>query len=757
MTVISPFHPTGAMGSGMSTDRAGSEWVGDLAAFLGRRWRTVAASCVVVLAVGVVYQVEATPKFTATSTMVIDTLAAASLQQQQPLTDSQFANGIVESQVEVLQSERVTRAVVRKLHLAHDPAFLLNGRSLMGSAIGSVTRLFSSPMPETPDGPEKAAAELLLKMMSVRRIGMSYVLELSVTSRSAVQSAHLANALVDAYVDVGLDAKNDNVRRAGAWLQQRLQELHDQAVATDSAVQSFKASANIIDTDKGLMNERHLGELNSQLVLARAHTADMRARYERAKAILQGNVLDGTVTDAMQNEAIIHLRKDYDDDARQASDWESRLGSNHAAVVGMRARMKDIETQLRAELERIAQGYLSDYKVALSSQQDIERQLDALATASSVTNANLVRLRALQSSANTYRSLYENFLQRYTQAVQDQSFPISEVQIVTRASPPLRKSHPKGIIVLGGAAMLGLAVGFALAFLRESLDGGLRMASEVRTALGVPCVGVLPAIKPRGTRNRTRREQGNAKAEDRIIRAMPPILRQAIVAPYTPFAETIRGLRVRLTKSRDRRRDIAVIGCLSALPGEGKTTVSANLATFLAQSGFRTLLVDLDLRRRSLSHILAPAASGGLVEVAGGRTPLASVLWRDPTSGLAFLPASGLAQRTEVLSDRLLASPHVSALLRDVRSDFDYVIVDLPAMLPVAEAGAAADWMDGLFMVVEWGRTRAEIVQEGIVTAELDMQRFLGVVLNKADPSALHGYGRIEYPSAGAISELTST
>ena len=131
--------------------------------------------------------------------------------------------------------------------------------------------------------------------------------------------------------------------------------------------------------------------------------------------------------------------------------------------------------------------------MALSNQKDIENQLAALVTAGDQTNNNLVHLRELQSQADAYKSLHDNFLVRYTQAVQDQSFPISEVQVVTRASVPLRKSWPKAIIVLAGGVFLGLAMGFGIALLREALDKGLHTASQVRNTLGLPCLGMLPA------------------------------------------------------------------------------------------------------------------------------------------------------------------------------------------------------------------------------------------------------------------------
>jgi succinoglycan biosynthesis transport protein ExoP len=113
----------------MQSNDTNFDWVPDLVGFVRRRWRTVLASAAVTVALAMAYVVTATPKFTVTSTILIDTVAAASFQQQPTITDSQFANGIVESQVEELWSEGVARQVVRKLRLTDNMDFLANGHS----------------------------------------------------------------------------------------------------------------------------------------------------------------------------------------------------------------------------------------------------------------------------------------------------------------------------------------------------------------------------------------------------------------------------------------------------------------------------------------------------------------------------------------------------------------------------------------------------------------------------------------------------
>jgi succinoglycan biosynthesis transport protein ExoP len=724
-------HPTRS--HEMMQSNAGSfDWVPDLAGFMRRRWATILIGMTATMALGMTYVLTATPKFTATSTILIDTQAAASFQQQPTVSDSQFANGIVESQVEVLQSAGVARDVVRKLRLTDDTAFLVNGNSLIGSIVGPIAKLFSADIAETEEGRETAATELLVKLCDVRRTGTSFVLDLAVRTTDPVMSARLANAIVSAYVEAGLNAKSNNTKRASNWMEQRIGQLHDQAITADQAAQSFKASNNIVETDKGLMNERHLGELNSQVVLARAHSAETRGRRDQIQSILSNGLFTGDVSDAMQNVVIIHLREQYVDAARQAAEWETKLGAGHVAVKTARNRMTDIETQIQTELQRIANGYENDYRAAVKSQTDIEAQLSDLVAQADGTNSNLVHLRALQSSADTYRSLYQNFLQRYTQAVQDQSFPISEVEIVTLASPPLRKSHPKGLIILGAAGMLGLGLGFAAAFLREALDSSIRTTAQIRNDLGVASLGLLPAIKPRRTVSLGHTDRGPSSNESRVIWNVPPILCQSIDAPNGAFAETIRGLRVRMTRGRVGSSNVRVIACVSALPGEGKSTTCANFAFSLAQSGFRTLLLDWDFRKQSLSQLLAPERRAGFAAVASGDVALADAVWRHVETKLDFLPADPRAAQVD------LGGIQARKQLTTLREAYDYVVIDLPAVSAVADALSAAGAVDGYLLVIEWGRTPLEVVQETL--ADLNAGSALGAVLNKVDVNALTRY-----------------
>ena len=167
------------------------------------------------------------------------------------------------------------------------------------------------------------------------------------------------------------------------------------------------------------------------------------------------------------------------------------------------------------------------------------------------------------------------------------------------------------------------------------------------------------------------------------------MMRQTVLAPFSPYAEAIRGLRIRLTRTREGRREVSVLGCASALPGEGKRRCRPTSRSSWREAGFRTLLIDGDLRKRTLSKTLAPACRAGFVDVMAEKRPLDEVLWHDAYSKLAFLPAAAVPAGVGVPN---LAGSQAQALLGRLRSAFDFIVIDLPAILPVADAAAASSW-----------------------------------------------------------------
>ena len=250
------------------------------------------------------------------------------------------------------------------------------------------------------------------------------------------------------------------------------------------------------------MNEQQLAEYNSELIQARAQTAEAKARFERVQQVLVAGDVDpvaattATVADTLHNEVISKLRSQYLEYDARASDWAQKYGPNHLAVVNLRNQMGELRRTIAEELRRTAQTYQSDYEIAKQREISVQRSLDQIVSDSQITNEAAITLHNLDSSAQTYRALYDNFLQRYMESVQQQSFPISDSRLITRAKRPLYKSSPKSFLVLALASLVGLILGGGLAIMRDISDRVFRTTAQIGEHLRADCLSLVPLAKP---------------------------------------------------------------------------------------------------------------------------------------------------------------------------------------------------------------------------------------------------------------------
>ncbi|MET4218307.1 succinoglycan biosynthesis transport protein ExoP [Bradyrhizobium sp. LB7.2] len=719
-----------------SGHRFGIEFGGAVLSFdrvtdvLRRQWPLIAATVGAALALVVVYLILAKPMYTANARIMMDTRQTQVLDKDSGTNSALIDTGFVDSQVEVINSDDLILSIVRRLRLTEDPEFNGSNPGLFTTVIGKVMAVFESREPPSQERIEHAVVESIQKGLRVERVLTTYVLSLSYRAHSPDKAVKVVNAIADAYIVGALEAKYQSTKRATEWLQQRSVELSEQATASDRAVQTFKAEHNIVGTSRGLMSEQQLSDLNTQLVQARAATAEAKARLDRIEAVSDQDLAQPTVTDALNNSVITRLRAQYLDLAAQYADWSRRYGKTHLAAVNLANKMEELRKNIADELHRIGDAYRSDYEIAKSRESSLDKNVKELVAQAGHTGQAEVKLRDLESAADTYRNLYNNFLEKLQSATQNQSFPISEARLISTATKPDRKSSPRTLLALVGGLVGGLCLGFGVAFARELLNDVLRTPAEVEDELGVKCLGVLPDIRPT---TKTRGLLSTSAKTD-----VAGLSRYVVDHPFSRFAETLRNIKVSIDVAR-LTKEIKVIGIVSSLPKEGKTTVAANFAQLIAMTGHRTILIDGDLHTRSLTRELAPNANSGLVEALNDPTAFGYHVQRSKETGLDFLPsivATRMVNSADVIASRAMAD-----LLTVLREQYEYIIIDLAPVMPVADSKAFSVLIDAMVYVIEWGATTRTALQESVSGSEILQKKLLGAVLNRANPKML---GRIE-------------
>jgi polysaccharide biosynthesis transport protein len=702
-----------------------------LKAFLGRQWRLIAFVTIFFIALGATYVIVAPNRYTARTDMIIDTKKIVWVQSEMTSENRGVDDAAVESEIETTRSEKVAGAVVRRLNLTEDPEFVGSGPGLK-QRVFALFGLAAAEKPTEEDLFQSAMATLAANVR-VNRMGRTYHEEIWYTSLDSAKAARIANGFAEAYIEDQLEAKFGATQRASEWLQQRIGELRQQASDAYKAVQDFKSAQNImISPDGKLANDVELDQLGVALAKARADTSQAKAKLDRITGILEQrskredfNIPDPIVTDALSSPIILKLRQQFLEDQNKMSEWAAKYGSNHTAVQNLRTDMFTIQNSIWDEISRIAESYKSEYQIAKSQEESIDRRMTEVFQKSATTRQSQVKLRELETAATSYRNIYETFLSRFTQSVQQQSFPSTEARVVTEATAPRKPSSPKVSLTVALAAVCGLMFGIMGAVAREQMDRKLYTRTQLEKLLGTTCLAVLPKFSGPRSRAGWFRARDDAAAFREISE----------VAPFSATAEALRYIKVAIDLHPAEGN---VIGMVSALPSEGKTTVAAAFAAFAAKNGARILLIDADLRNPSMTRLLGRSDAPGLLHLASGEKTLDQVVIKDEKHKFDFVPASTKVEFSN--SSDVLNSTVIKTMLKKARRDYDYVVVDLPPILPIVDVKAAAHLFDGFVLVVEWGSTSADEIVRATSASPLLSDRLLGAILNKADETVMRRF-----------------
>src|SRR5882672_9127822 len=720
--------------------------------FLRRQYSVIIFTAVLALSVSAIYLRITPPTYTAQVRVLFGNPKAQFVQQQSLLAaEASIDTTQLESQMQILKSKALATSVINQLKLADDPDFKDSGRALR-SIWQRIRGWFGGMPPDlqmgTPDRQMDQIVTAFDDRLSAVRLGFSSVIEIGFSASNADRAAEIANAIANAYIVDQLNAKFDASRAATAWLQDRLTELGRQALTAEREVNTFKSQNNIVAAGGKLMDEQQVTELNSRLVAARAQTSEALARLNQLEAILASNSadsasigsLDASGSEALSNPIINNLRQQYLENARREVEYSGRLGKDHLAVVNLRTQMRGIRASILDEVRRLAETSRSDFEVAKQRQEEIEKQLALAVSQSRTTNSAEPAMRELETSAKGYRNLYETFLQRYMGSVQQESFPISEARVISPAAPPVNKSKPKTGMILVLGLFGGIALGTSLGFLRDIMDRVFRTSAQLEATLNLSCLSMVPLLKDTKQKKPPplAAVQGDRELAQRTLSRSSGMYWAATAMPLSRFAESIRSIKLAIDLNPTKTSN-KIVGITSALPNEGKSTIAASLAQLIAHAGKRVIIVDCDLRNPSLSANLAPNATVGIIDVLSGARSLEEAIWRDPRTNLAFLPS---AKRTPLFhTSEILSSEQTRKLFDKLRATYDYVIVDLPPLAPIVDVRATTPLIDCFILVVEWGRTRTDVIQHALHTAPNVYEALIGTVLNKTDMQAMKRYG----------------
>ena len=672
-------------------------------------WRgktTILLSTMVAVGLAALFVLLVPHKYTATTQILIDPTDLRAVQNDIAPTIPQSDAAVlqVESQARVIASDNVLSRVVAAEGLDRDPEFM---RGALAEKYGPL-----------------AALNELQKRVQVTRPERTYVVNVSVTSEDPAKAARIANAIAQTYLTEQTEVRSNAARQISQSLTGRLKELQTRVRDAEQKVEAYKASHNIVGANGELVNEQQLTNLNSQLSLARARTSEAKARLDQVEGVLQSKTPIGAFPEAVQSQTISMLRSQYAEIMRRDAEQKSSLGERHPAVIEIEAQGARLQKLIADEVSRIAQSDRAEYERAKADEDMLSRQVDALKNTAVSTNESLVGLRELERDVQANRAVYESFLVRSRETGEQEQVDTKNIRIISKADRPIYRSSPPPSLVLGLAAMLlGFASGVGIVIMQGAAEDAAPRAARTRS---MPQAKTPANFGRLGAFAKKLWETPEPPPAIPVLATLPNVDiafgLDAVEDPHSRFAREIQKVYEAVRASHKKRGNPSVL--VVAADDEDDTASVALMLAAAAAATQRVLLIDADLKRRTLSAIDADESEAGLVDVAVGRLELSDVIVRDRDTNVNLLPFVSPHSRR----DRRISDADIKEAF-DKTKRFDMVIVAAVDVARDPSARFFAGLVDHIVLVARADERDDDAVELFVVRLGNDAKKVLGAVL----------------------------
>lgn len=719
---------TGVQGrSQFSQDKAGEEII-DIRSLLLMLWRRkslIIGTFILGLALAGLFLYLTPPRYTANALVMID----PSPRQEHPLNPGppgRLETGIVLSEIEVMRSRALAMKVIRRLDLMNDPEFNPHYKALGGAAgtfrPAAVSGKSLKNLPPHILHQDMAAAAMQFKRhLNIRLVPGSFAVRVEFTALDPVKAALIANTVIDEYRTQSLESRFENNQKLQRWLDGRLADLRAQLRAAEMAAGRYRAVHNLTEGSGPDLYQSRVAELNTRLSGARAVLADAQGELEQLRRLSKngGEKINSAALPAGFAQTLQQLRHEKRNILASISDLSQRYGEKHPEMIKQHNALASAESSIEARLMEAGQAAEARLELAQGRVDTLETELEGLSHKHYANHDEVIRLRELESEAESSRLILEAFLERYKRLTGQEQLHEPAARVLSHAAVPPIPAFPNTPLVLSLSAALSLFLGVFLALLTEKMDNTYRSAIQLETATGLPCYGLIPAADMEGRQD-----------------AAAHVLEH----PSSPLSESVRGLRLLLKMRMPGGGGSAnTVAVTSSFQGEGKTTLCVWLGRMAAKAGEKTILVDCDFRRPNVHQLLKCDHDSTLVDYLEGRKNLEEIIHTDSESGLKIISARPAPDKAL----DLIGGASMKALSEALKRKYDLVIFDCPTALAVSDAKIVSTLAGRTLYVVGWNKTPRQAVCGGIKQF-LDIgQRDLALVLNKVDIKChlRYGYG----------------
>ncbi len=653
------------------------------------------------------------------------------------------SSAFVETQIRIARSRAFLNQAVDRLRLVpEDPERLRilaveradGGRNLPGWLTRMLPEglLFSTGLAEDRPllSPDALREELrrqqlrdLLDRVTVRQEGRSLILSIGYSSENPFEAARIANGLAELFVSQQVDDRVAARRSADEWLRTRIAELGDELRRLENTIEEYRAKHDLLER-QGLTPESEQAQaLTNMLVETRANRREKEARIRYIQQLMRRGEKLNALSEVLESRYMQSLWERESALQQQEAELLNTYGPKHPVVVRLREEKRKLRAQQRKEVGRIVENIRNEIAVLKAREVSLQQDIDALMQKGDEAARAAIKLRELEREAQANREVYENFLRQQKEVEAKLKLTQPSARIVARAEPPEKPSSiPPQLFALLGLVGSGFA-GLGLALVRERLDNGIRSAREVEGLFGLPCFAQVPHLA-----SRTLKRYGEPHA-------------YLLAKPLSAFAEGVRGVHTAL-RTLDIDNPPKIVQVTSAVPSEGKTSMAACLAVSLVREGNSVLLVDLDLRRPTLSRLFSREGGPTLLDALLGEVPLDKAIQTDEASGVDLLSVGKPVDNPGAI----LGSRRLRDLLGRLRERYDYVVLDSTPTLGLSDAKRAAALADATLFLIRWEKTPVDTVEDALKELADHKIEVAGTALTMVDVKRQSRYG---YESPG--------
>jgi capsular exopolysaccharide synthesis family protein len=682
-----------------------------------RRW-ICGLTLLLVFMYGAFSTLKTTPIYEATTQVLVDKGAsrATSLDSVLSSNNAYYDNeDFYSTQLRIMQSRALAARAVHALGLkAGTPALRAADPGLLGGLSAWVHQVVGAPKRIDPPAPDESTAEAalvggFLGGLSVAQARGTRIVELQYRSADPVFAAKAANELAQQYIQQTLQSRIDATQETSDYLQDQLTEYKQRVAASERALQEYNERNNSvgIDDGQGVISQDH-AELTAKLTSAKIDRIQKESVYRTVVSLQASDPAKlETLPDVMANSFVQDLKTQLLDLRQVRATLLTRYLDRAPQMLEIDGKIQNAEAKLSVEIGKVVQSIENQYETAKATEAQIQAAVNTQNASAQRLNRKSAEYISLKDDADSNRVMLNTLLERAKETGVSNEYRGTNIKIVDRAEVPRSPVLPNTRRDLLMALLAGCALAAGVAFGFEYLDSRIRTPEEIKTRLGLPFLGLVPAIAEKDVEGKSPLISGT----------VPPA-----------FAEAMRGLRtaVVFSSADEGARTIVVT---STAPSEGKTVISSNLAVALAQAEQRTLIVDGDMRRPRVHEVFDRLQEPGLSNVLVGTSELHSAICRTSITNLFVLSAGHIPPNPA----ELLGSSKYRELIQDLRHQFDWIIVDAPPVMAVTDAAVVANGATGVVFVVgaemtSWRHAAFAIEQLTAVKAH-----FIGAVLNRAD------------------------